>query len=121
MLYSETTGTAFCCVYKLFADRKTHSTSGFNDWKHTNRLHDHEKSESQRNATPSAAFFKTKNARVDHSLLVQIDKEKMCGRAVLKRVVTVVRFLCERGLPAPGEMKYLDLLKAKIFWDYLTY
>ena len=55
------------------------------------------------NATLSAAFFKTKNARVDHTLLVQIDKEKMYWRAVLKRVVTVVRFLCERGLPLRGE------------------
>ena len=46
----------------------------------------------------SAASFKTKNARVNHSFLMQIDKEEVYRRAVLKRVVAVVKFLCERGL-----------------------
>ena len=66
----------------------------------------------------SAASFKTKNARVDHSLLVQI-KEKVYWRAVLKRVVAVVKFLCERGLPLRGGN--VDLFKTEIFWDYLNY
>ena len=121
MLYSETIGTAYCSVRKLFADRETHFTSGFNDWKHINWLHEHENSESHRNASLSAASFKTKNARVDYSFLVQIDKEKVYWRAVLKRVVTVVKFLCERYLPLHGEMKYLDLFKTEIFRDYLNY
>ena len=34
--------------------------------------------------------------------LVQIDKEKVHWRAMLKRVVAVVKFLCERGLPLSG-------------------
>ena len=102
MLHSETTGMAYCSVCKLFAVRETHFTSEFNDWKHTNRLHEHENSESHRNASLAAASFKTKNARVNHSLLVQIDKEKVYWRAMLKRVVTVVKFLCERGLPLRG-------------------
>jgi len=79
MLYSETTGMAYCSVCKLFADGETHFTTGFNDWKHINRLHEHENSESHRNASLSAASFKTKNARVDRSFLVQIDKEKYTG------------------------------------------
>ena len=102
MLYSETTGMAYCSVCKLFADRETHFTSRFNDWKYLNRLHEHENSESHRNASLSAASFKTKNARVYHSLLVQIEEEKVYWRAVLKRVVAVVKFLCERGLPLRG-------------------
>ena len=84
---------------KLFADRETHFTCEFNDWKHINRLHKHENTESHRNASLSTASFKTKNARVDYSFLVQIDKEKVYWRAVLKRVVAIVKFLCERGLP----------------------
>ena len=51
MLPSETTGMAYCSVCKLFANRETHFTSGFNDWKHINRLHEHENSESHRNAS----------------------------------------------------------------------
>ena len=102
MLYSETTGMAYCSVCKLSADRETHFTSGLNDWKHTNRLHEHKNSEPHRNASLYAASFMTKNARVDHSLLVQIDKETAYWRAGLKRVVAVVKFLCERDLPLRG-------------------
>ena len=60
MLYLKTSGMAYCSDCKLFADRETHFTYGFNDWKHTNRLHEQENSESQRNASQSAASFKTK-------------------------------------------------------------
>ena len=91
-----------CSVCKLFGNRETHFTSGFNDWKHINRLHEHENNKSHRNASLPAASFKTKNARVDLSLLVQIDKEKEYKRAGLKRDVAVVKFLCERGLPLHG-------------------
>ena len=84
MLYLKTTGMAYCSFCKLFADRETHFTSVFNDWKHINRLQEHENSESHRNASLSAASFKAKNARVDYSFLMQIDKEKVYWRAVLK-------------------------------------
>ena len=77
MLFLETTEMAYCSVCKLFTDRETHFTCGFNDWKHINRLHEHENRESHRNASLFAASFKTKTARVHYSFLVQIDKEKV--------------------------------------------
>ena len=99
MLYSETTGMAYCSFCKLFADRETHFTSGFNDWKPINQLHEYENSESHSNVSLSAVSFITKNALVDHSLLVQIDRKsvldssvkKSCGRCrvpVRKRFAT---------------------------------
>ena len=42
---------------------------------------------------------------MDDSFLVQIDKEKVYCRAVLKRVVAVVKFLCERDSPLRGGNK----------------
>ena len=81
---------------------EAHFTGGFNDWKHINRLHEHENSDPHRNASLSAASFKTKNARVDQSFLVQIDKEKVYWRVVLKSIVAVFKFLCERGLLLRG-------------------
>ena len=111
---------AYCSVCKLLADRETHFTGEFNEWKHINRLLKRENSESHWNACLSAASFKTQNARVDDSFFVQIGKEKVYWRAVLKRVVAVVRFLCKRGLPFRGGNEYLDLLKTEIFWDYCT-
>ena len=89
---------AYCGLIAV-ADCETHFTSEFNNMKHINRLHEHENSESHRNASLSAASFKIKNARVDHSLLVQIDKEKVYWTTVLKGAVAVVKFLCKRGLP----------------------
>ena len=119
---------AYCHACKLFADRERHFTSGFNDWKRINRLHEYENSESHRNASLSAASFKTKNARVDDSFLVQIDKETVYWKAGFKRVVAVVKFLCERGLPlrggnevfgSPRNGNFLGLLEAK-FDDFLA-
>ena len=121
---------AYCSVYKLFADRERHFTSGFNDWKHISRLHEYENSESHRNASLSAASFKTKNARVDDSFLVQIDKETVYWKAGIKTVVVVVKFLCERGLPlrggnevfgSPRNGNFLGLLKLlSQFDDFLA-
>ena len=102
MLYSETTVMAYCFICKLFADHEAHFTCGFNDWMHIDRLHEYENCESHRNASLSTASFKTENVRVDHGLLLQIDKEKVYRRAVLERVEAVVKFLCERGLPQRG-------------------
>ena len=99
MLYSETTGMTYCSVCMLLPDRETHFTSEFDNRKHINRLHEHKNSDSHTNTSLSAAFFKIENARVDDSLLVQIDKEKVYCRALFKRVVVIVEFLCERGLP----------------------
>ena len=62
ILYSETIGMAYCSACKLFADRETHFTSGYNDWKHITRLHEYENSESHRNVSLSAVSFMTKNA-----------------------------------------------------------
>ena len=97
-------------------------TTRFNDWKHINRLHEHENSESNRNASLSAASFKTNNARVNYRFLVQIDKEKVYWRALLKRVVAVVKFLCEgSGERFAGGNEVFGLRKTEIFWDYLNY
>ena len=77
MLCSKITGMVYCSVCKLFAVCETHFPSGFNDWKHIYWMHEHKNSESHRNASLSFASFKTKNAQVNHSFLVQIDKEKV--------------------------------------------
>ena len=121
ILYSHTTGMAYRSVCKLFADRETHFTSRFNDWKHINRLHEHENSESYRNARLAAASLKTKNARVDDGFLVQIDKEKVYWRAVLKELWPSSSSFAKEVCRYVGEMKYLDLLKTEIFWKYLNY
>ena len=54
-------------------------------------------------------------ALVDHSVLVQIDKEKVYCRAGLKRVVASSNSCAKKVCRCVGEMKYLDLLKMEIF------
>ena len=102
MLYSETTGMAYFSVCKLFADRETHFTSGFNDWKHINWVHEHETASRTEMLVYRLLLSRLRMHEVDYSFLVQIDKEKVYRRTVSKRVVAVVKFLCERGLPLRG-------------------
>ena len=129
ILYSEITGMAYCSVCKLFADRETHFTSRFNDWKHINQLHEHENSESHKNASLSAASFKTKNAQVDYSFLVQIDKKNVLKRSVKKscghRQVPVRKRLPLRGgnevFGSPQNGNFLRLLELLAQFDnFLT-
>ena len=50
-----------------------------------------------------------KKAGIDRNLKQQEYQERMYCRQVLKRVVAVIRFLSDRGLPFEGTTKYLDL------------
>ena len=44
MLYSGAAEMTYCSACKLFAESETHFTSGLNDYKNINRLHEHENS-----------------------------------------------------------------------------
>ena len=57
---------------------------------------------------------------MNHSFLVQIDKEKVYWRAVLKRVMAVVKFLCEKGLPLRGENEVFGSLQNGNFLGLLA-
>ena len=86
-----------------FADRETHFSSGLNDRKHINRLHEHENA----SHTGMVVYLLLLSRLRMHEWIAswcRLIKKKCTGnwRAVLKRVMAVVKLLCERGLPLRG-------------------
>nr|XP_022903898.1 uncharacterized protein LOC111416177 [Onthophagus taurus] len=72
---------------------------GFNDCKHAaDRISFHENSKNHRKCL--LTFFKRSSeaGRIDTEVQIQISKERVYWRNVLTRIVSVVRFLTERGL-----------------------
>jgi hypothetical protein len=109
LLYSPSTGNVFCFACMLFSSKKNQFVTGFSDWKHPERVRDHEKSLPhmtnmlalcQRSSVTGRG---TMNAR----LVQELEGEKRYWREVLKRVIVVIKFLCERGLPFRGDDELL--------------
>jgi len=102
MIYSQTSGKIFCMYCKLFGDKENRFYKGFKDWKHEERIAQHEISSSHQK---SVGLFLTRSrieGRVDTALEIQFHEEKNYWCMVLKRVLSVVRFLSSRGLAFRG-------------------
>ena len=104
MIYSKSTGCVFCFVCLLFAKgSKTAFSTGFNDWTHANvRATEHGNSSEHFTAQQVWAARRSQKARIDSELQTQFETECTYWRNVLKRVVSVIKFLTERGLALKG-------------------
>lgn len=110
LLYSSSTGRVFCFVCKLFGSvsmsSNTFCVDGFNDWKHSAQsLSYHENSKEHRKCLLVYLKRSKQVGRIDSGLQIQIHKEKDYWRQVLKRIVSVIKFLTERGLPLRGDVE----------------
>lgn len=105
LVLSPSLGALFCWVCKLFSNSCTAlSATGFTDWKHTSsRLKDHENSYSHREAVCALTMRKEASARIDMAIVEQNYSESRYWFEVLRRVVSVVKFLSTRGLPFFGQ------------------
>ncbi|XP_041432322.1 zinc finger MYM-type protein 1-like [Xenopus laevis] len=104
MIYSPSTGTIFCVPCKLYSSLShALATSGFNDWKNAAaRLREHENSPDHRKCVFIFTDRANPECRIDRALIEQEVHEQKYWREVLRRVVDVVKFLGERGLPFRG-------------------
>ena len=106
LLYSPSTGKVFCFYCKLFEctnHSSMFSNEGFDDWKHPELIHVHERSSAHFDSIQSCRRWKTKHSLVDTQHQKQIQKEEAYWGRVLSRVVEVVKFLGERGLALRGD------------------
>lgn len=111
LLYSPSTGCVYCFACKLFSIKDNTFVHGFSDWKHSERIGEHERSGEHR-ACMLALHNRSKGtATIDSDIIKQIDAERQYWRDVLKRVVAVIQFLGERET-----MSYWDQLTMVIFW-----
>jgi len=134
VFYSRSLGKIFCIYCKLFGQNLSNllfTEYGFNDWKHTHLVENHEKSTSHYAA---AQIYAQKLAQDDDSLKAQLSKqiqaETNYWREILKRLLSVIRFLSSRGLPFRGSNQtigsstngnYLGLLELIAEYDTLLH
>jgi len=76
---------------------------GFCDWKHPNRLCEHETSKEHVQAVVELASIAKNTGRIDCELEKQAKQAETYWRKVLERVVSVLKFICERGLAIRGD------------------
>ena len=74
-------------------------TSGFNDWKHSQDLvASRENCSQHRDSTDDSCLRKAIIGRDNYNLVQQYENESQNWRKVLHIIVSIVQFLCERGL-----------------------
>ena len=102
LCYSKMSSCVYCFVCKLMSLSVSKLTSGFNDWKHAHELiSSHENSKPHIDAMAAICARKSLN-QIGSNLVEQYENEVKYWRQVLLRVVSVVQFLCVRGLPFRG-------------------
>jgi len=84
--------------------RTQFNTEGFSNWKNFNeRLFKHETSKNHLNAFIAFKDRSTILGRIDVELQKQMDQEKFYWKMVLTRLVSIIKFLCKRGLALRGD------------------
>ena len=100
LLYSPSQGCLYCFVCRLLSKKESPvATSGFNDWKHSNVIVEHENGEEDRKCMTAYLIRHKETGSVDSLLLEQHRSEQVYWHKVLTCVVSVIRFLASRGLP----------------------
>ena len=82
---------------------KFSQAEGFSAWQFSKRIIIHEQSVSHRECILKVCTRRTENARIDCCLEQQIQDRKQYWINVLRRVIAVVKFLAQRGMPFRGD------------------
>ena len=104
LVYSKSTGCIYCFVCKLFSKCQTSLTTGrFSNWMNILRtLENHEDSMEHERAMLCWITRKSNKNTVDQHLEEQMRKNAQYYFEVLKRVLAVIKFSCERDLAFRG-------------------
>jgi len=107
LVYSKSTGRIYCAPCKLYGGTTSLGTDGFNDWKNSLIIHDHDNNAEHRACLRKYLGRSNLSLRIDSKLKIQYQGEVQYWKNVLLRVVEVVKFLSSRGLPFHGENEIL--------------
>ena len=96
LCYSKITGRIYCFACKVMTKKvKSQFVIGYNDWKHAGeQISSHENSTGHREAMITLRTRKLRGSTVDTGLIKQYEDEVSYGRELLKRLVSVITFLC---------------------------
>ncbi|XP_040210939.1 zinc finger MYM-type protein 1-like [Rana temporaria] len=105
LCYSKNTGRIYCFDCKLFSlSRNALSNDGFSDWKHASeRISSHEQSQNHIHAVIETAKYSKLEGGIDHTIQQQIEELTSYGQNLVKRLLSVIIFLAERGLALRGD------------------
>jgi len=101
-IYSELTGLICWYAYKLFSFCHVSLTIELIDWKYIHRLSEHEDSTTQKGCIFPLCAFGWQTERLDKSMGAQVQNKQDNWRIVLRRDVSVVKFLASSDLPFRG-------------------
>lgn len=88
------------------------TNGGFCDWKHANnRLISHKTSKNHLNTVIALAFRSKELGRIDTEFTKQSEEVKYYWCNIIKRLVSVIKFICERGLASRGENEIIGSSK----------
>eukprot|EP00102_Acyrthosiphon_pisum_P013328 XP_008182862.1 PREDICTED: zinc finger MYM-type protein 1-like [Acyrthosiphon pisum] len=98
-------GSVYCFVCKLYGSNRESPfiSGGFDKWKKSEWIGEHENSLQHRNATNKWLLRSNTNNSVNKELCPQISAETNYWFEVLKRLVSVITFLSSRGLAFRGK------------------
>lgn len=130
IFYSQSLGKMFCIYCKFFGEKSTSlfTQSGFSDWKHTNLIANHEKSTSHFASARLYAQKLSQSGAIHLQLTNQLQAKINYWQDILKRILSVIRFLASRDLPIRGSNQkvgnfhngnYLGLLELISEYDAL--
>jgi Domain of unknown function (DUF4371) len=102
--FSPSTGKVYCYVCKLFSKVSSQLTQdGFDDWYHASvRFAEHERSSNHAEAALIIFRRAAELGRIERQLAEQMSTVTAYWRNTLKRVVSVIKFICVRGLAIRG-------------------
>lgn len=112
LCFSPSTGRVYCFTCRLMclntstarSESSQLSTNGFCNWKRSQeRLNSHEQSSEHITATIALNKRLKVLGRIDVELTQQTERLERYWKAVLKRVVSVIKFIAERGLAFRGD------------------
>ena len=108
---------------RLFSSGKNNAfTDGFNDWKNVaSAIKSHEGSTDHRDCMTAWISRKTTTVGIEQAFQTQYEKNREYLRNILRRVVSIVRFLSQRGLAFKGDVQQLDCTNNGNFLGCLEY
>ena len=103
LCYTKSSGSIFCFVCRLMSSTVTKFTTGYKDWRNAHdSISNHERSRQHFDST-SALCARNTSGQIDSSLVEQYLSEVSYWKELLRRVISVVKFLSSRGLAFRGK------------------
>lgn len=105
LCFSPSIGSIFCFFCKLISKIRSQFTHGcFCDWKHaSNRLISHGTFKDHLNSVIKLTARSKELGRIDTELANQSEEVNNYWHSIIKRLVSVIQFICERGLVLRGQ------------------